>query len=316
MAAIQVYAYGGADQLTLGRIPRPEPGDGEALVRVRAAGVNPIDWKLREGVRRDVMPMRFPYVPGVDLAGVVEQVGPGVTTVRPGQEVFGRGAHGSYAEYALAPAQALASKPTTVGFDEAAAIPLGATTAWQGLFEQGHLEPGQRVLILGGAGGVGLFAVQFARWKGAEVIATASARNADFVRSLGAQTVIDYTTTPVADAARDVDLVFDTVGGAALAGVWPALKRAAPLVSIAGQADEAQARERDVRTARFSAQISGDLLGAFARLIDEGQVTVTVGATFPLGEARQAQELSQGGHGRGRIILPGFLPQGFVGQVE
>ncbi len=152
MAAIQVHAYGGADQLTLGRIPRPEPGDGAALVRVRAAGVNPIDWKLREGVRRDVMPMRFPYVPGVDLAGVVEQVGPGVTTVRPGQEVFGRGAHGSYAEYALAPAQALASKPTTVGFDEAAAIPLGATTAWQGLFDQGHLEPGQRVLILGGAG--------------------------------------------------------------------------------------------------------------------------------------------------------------------
>jgi len=200
-------------------------------------------------------------------------------------------------------AQALASKPTTVGFDEAAAIPLGATTAWQGLFEQGHLEPGQRVLILGGAGGVGLFAVQFARWKGAEVIATASARNADFVRSLGAQTVIDYTTTPVADAARDVDLVFDTVGGAALAGVWPALKRGGTLVSIAGQADEVQARERDVRTARFSAQISGDLLGAFARLIDEGQVTVTVGATFPLGEARQAQELSQGGHGRGRIIL-------------
>ncbi len=150
---------------------------------------------------------------------------------------------------------------------------------------------------------MGLFAVQFARWKGAEVIATASARNADFVRSLGAQTVIDYTTTPVADAARDVDLVFDTVGGAALAGVWPALKRGGTLVSIAGQADEAQARERDVRTARFSAQISGDLLGAFARLIDEGQVTVTVGATFSLGEARQAQELSQGGHGRGRIIL-------------
>lgn len=214
-AAIQVHAYGGADQLTLDQIPRPEPGDGEALVRVHAAGVNPIDWKLREGVRRDVMPMRFPYVPGVDLAGVVERVGPGVTVVRPDQEVFGRAAHGSYAEYAIAPAEALAPKPATVGFDEAATIPLGATTAWQGLFDHGHLEPGQRVLILGGAGGVGLFAVQFAHWTGAEVIATASARNADFVRALGAQTVIDYTTTPVADAARDVDLVFDTVGGEA-----------------------------------------------------------------------------------------------------
>ena len=303
MAAIQVHAYGGVDRLALDQIPRPEPQDGEVLVRVRAAGVNPADWKIREGWAKDVMPLRFPYVPGVDLAGVVEQVGPGVTTVRPGQEVFGGSVHGSYAAYALAPAPALALKPATVSFADAATIPAGATTAWQGLFDHGHLHPGQRVLILGGAGGVGLFAVQFARWKGAQVISTASARNADFVRSLGAQTVIDYTTARVADAVQDADLVFDTVGGEALAGVWPTLKRGGALVSIVGQPDEAQAHERGVRAVRFSAQISSDLLGTFARLIDEGQVTVTVGATFPLSEARQAQDLSQGGHSRGRIIL-------------
>ena len=303
MAAIQVHAYGGADQLTLDQIPRPAPQDGEVLVRVRAAGVNPVDWKIREGWMKDVMPLSLPYVPGIDLAGVVERVGPGVTTVRPGQEVFGRGVHGSYAAYALAAAEAVAPNPTTLSFDEAATIPLGATTAWQALFDQGHLEPGQRALILGGAGGVGLFAVQFARWTGAEVIATASARNAAFIRALGADTVINYTTTRVEDAVREVDLVVDTVGSEALAGVWPALKRGGALVSVAGRPDEARARERDVRVARFSAQISADLLGTVARLIDEGQVRVTVGATFPLGEARQAQELSQGGHGRGRIIL-------------
>lgn len=303
MAAIQVHAYGGADRLTLDQIPRPEPGDGEALVRVRAAGVNPIDWKLREGAMKDFMPMSFPYVPGVELAGVVERVGPGVTAVRPGQEVFGRAARGSYAAYALAPARDLAPKPAAVSFDEAAAIPLGATTAWQGLFDHGHLARGQRALILGGAGGVGHFAVQFARWTGAEVVATASARNADYVRALGAHTVIDYATTRVEDVARDVDLVFDTVGGAALAGVWPALKRGGALVTVAGRPDEARARALDVRASWFSAATSGDLLTTVARLIDEGQVRVTVGATFPLGEARQAQELSRGGHGRGRIIL-------------
>ena len=303
MAAIQVHAYGGADQLILDHIPRPEPQEGEVLVRVHAAGVNPIDWKIREGLLKDFAPMHFPYVPGTEIAGVVEQVGPGVTSVQVGQEVFGRSAHGSYAEYAVVPTQFLALKPASLSFGEAATIPVGATTAWQGLFDHGHLQPGQRVLILGGAGGVGLFAVQFARWKGAQVISTASARNVEFVRSLGAETVIDYATTRIADAVQDVDLVLDTVGGDAFASGWPALKRGGTFVTIAGQPDEAQARERGVQAARFSAGVSGELLSTFARLIDEGHVKVIVGATFPLSEARQAQERSQGGHGRGRIIL-------------
>jgi NADPH:quinone reductase-like Zn-dependent oxidoreductase len=301
--AIQVHAYGDADQLKLERIARPEPQEGEVLVRVYAAGVNPVDWKIRKGLLKDFLTLTFPYIPGADLAGVVEKVGPGVATFQPGQEVFGRSSQGSYTEYGLAPANALAQKPKTLSFDETATVPIGATTAWQGIFDHGNLQPGQRILILGGAGGVGLFAVQFARWKGAHVISTASTSNIDFVRSLGAETVVDYTKEHVEDVVHDVDVVFDTVGGQALAGVLPTLKRGGTLVTIAGQPDESKASELGVHAARFSAQVNTDLLNTFARLIDEGQVKVYVGATFPLSDAAQAQELSEKGHGRGRIVL-------------
>jgi NADPH:quinone reductase-like Zn-dependent oxidoreductase len=301
--AIQVHDYGDVDQLKLEQIPQPEPQEGEVLVRVYAAGVNPADWKIRGGLLKEFWPTTFPYVPGADVAGVVEKVGTGVTAFQPGQEVFGRSSNGSYAEYSIAPANALALKPKTLSFDEAATIPIGATTAWQGIFDHGNLQPGQRVLILGGAGGVGVFAVQFARWKGAHVISTASTSNVDFVRSLGAETVIDYTKTRLEDEIYDVDLVFDTVGGGALASTWPTLKRGGMLVSIAGQPDEAKARELGVRTDRFSSQVNSELLSTFAQLIDEGQIKVVSGVTFPLSEAGKAQELSQSGHGRGRIIL-------------
>ncbi len=219
--AIRVHAYGGPEQLKLEQLPRPVPQAGEVLVHVHAAGVNPIDWKLRAGFLKDFFPQSFPHIPGRDLAGIVEEVGPGVTTFQKGQAVFGQSANGSYTEYAVASVQTLALKPETISFDEAATIPVGATTAWQGLFDHGQLQSGQRVLILGAAGGVGLFAVQLARWKGAQVIGTASTANLDFVRSLGAETVIDYTTTAVERAVHDVDLVLDTVGGEALATVWP-----------------------------------------------------------------------------------------------
>lgn len=303
MKAIQVHGYGDADQLKLEQIAQPEPGEGEVLVRVHAAGVNPVDWKIRAGFMKDFRPLTFPYIPGFDIAGVVEKVGAGVTAFQSGQEVFGQSSRGAYTEYAVALVGMLALKPKNLSFDEAAAIPVGATTAWQALFDHGNLQPGQRVLILGGAGGVGLFAVQFAHWKGAHVISTASTRNVEFVRSLGAETVIDYTKTSVEDAVKDVDLVFDTVGGDALATVWPTIKRGGTLVAIAGQPDAAKANELSVHTASFSATVSSELLGTFAQLIDKGQVKVTLATTFPLNEAAKAQELSQSGHGRGRIVL-------------
>jgi len=303
MNAIQVHDYGDVNQLKLDLLARPEPRDGEVLVRVYAAGVNPMDWKFRSGMLKDFVPLNLPYVPGADLAGVVDKVGAGVTEFQPGQEVFGRSSNGSYAEYSIAPAKTLALKPKTLSFDEAATIPVGATTAWQGLFDHGNLQPGQRVLILGGSGGVGLFAVQFAKWKGASVISTTSTNNVDFVRSLGAETVIDYTKTNVEKEIHDVDLVFDTVGGNALASVLLTLKRGGTLVTIAGQPNEAKAQELGVKTTRFSAQVNSELLNTFAELIDDGQIKVVTGKIFQLNEAPQAQELSQSGHGRGRIIL-------------
>ena len=303
MNAIQVHDYGDANQLKLEQIAQPDPQEGEVLVRVHAAGVNPVDWKFRSGMLKNFVPLALPYVPGLDLAGVVEKVGAGVTGFQPGQEVFGRSPNGTYAEYSIAPANTLAPKPKTLSFDEAATIPVGATTAWQGIFNYGNLQRGQRVLILGGSGGVGLFAVQFARWKGAYVISTTSTNNVDFVRSLGAEIVIDYTKTSVEKEVHDVDLVFDTVGGSALTGVLLALKRGGTLVTIAGQPDEAKARALGVNIARFSAQVNTELLNTFAQLIDNDQIKPFVGATFSLSEASKAHALSESGHGRGRIVI-------------
>ena len=302
--AIRVHEYGGPERLQLDEIPKPVPHEGEVLVRVHTAGVNPIDWKIRAGLLKDVFPTPLPYIPGYDFAGVVEEVGPAVTEFQKGQAVFGQSpTYGTYAEYTVAPVNTVALKPETLGFDEAATISVGATTAWQGLFDHGKLEPGQRVLILGAAGGVGLFAVQFARWKGAHVIATASTRNIEFVRSLGAQEILDYTTVNVGDTVHDVDLVLNTVSGETLDTAWPTLKRGGTLVSIAGQPSEAKARELDVQAVNFSAQTTNDLMDTFAHLIDEGQVKVAVATRIPMSEAPKAHELSQSGHGRGRIVL-------------
>ncbi len=300
---IRVYNYGGPEELKLEQVPRPVPQAGEVLVRVHAAGVNPVDWKIRQGLLKDFRPMQFPYTPGSDIAGVVEEVGPGVTAFQQGQAVFGQGSRGAYAEYTLASIEALAPKPQKLSFDEAATIPIGATTAWQGLFDHGGLQTGQRALIQGAAGGVGMFAVQFAKWKGAYVIGTTSSTNVDFVRSLGAEAVIDYTSVSVERVIRDVDLVLDTVGGKVLEYSLQALKRGGTLVTIAGQPPAEKAQERGVHVVAFSARVSSELLRTFARLIDEGQLKVAVAQVFPLREAPQAHALSQRGHGRGRIVL-------------
>jgi NADPH:quinone reductase-like Zn-dependent oxidoreductase len=303
VGAIRVHTYGGPEELKFEQIALPVPHEDEVLVRVHAIGVNPVDWKIRAGWMKDFVPVQFPYIPGADFAGVVEAVGPGVTAFQPGQDVFGRGSQGTYAEYITVSVGTTALKPKSLSFAEAATIPVGATTAWQGLFDQGELQTGQRVLILGASGGVGLFAVQFARWKGAHVIATTSRKNIEYVSSLGAETVIDYTHTQVEDVVRDVDLVLDTVGGDALASVLPVLKRGGTLISIAGQPDEEKAKALNVRTGRFSAQVSGELLHTFVQLIDEGQIKTTVFKQYPLSQASHAHTLSESRHGLGRIVL-------------
>ena len=301
--AIRVHHYGGPDQLKLEQIARPVPQAGEVLIRVYAAGVAPAGWKTRQGLLKDLRPMQLPYIPGSALAGIVEEVGPGVTAFQRGQAVFGQSTKGTYTEYTTASVATLALKPETLSFDEAATLAGGATTAWQGLFEYGSLQTGQSVLIRGAAGGVGSFAVQFARWKGAHVIGTTSRANRDFVRSLGAETVIDYTSTPLEQVLHDIDLVLDTVGGETHERPWKVLKRGGILVSITGPLSQEKAQELDVHAVAFSNRPSAQLLQSLAQLIAEEHITVVLRKVFPLHEVRQAHELSQTGHGRVRIML-------------
>jgi NADPH:quinone reductase-like Zn-dependent oxidoreductase len=302
MRVIHVHRYDGPEQLKLEEKPRPEPQAGEVLLRVHAAGVNPIDWKIRQGLMRESRPVTFPYTPGIEVAGVVAEVGPAVTAFEIGQTVFGQIAEGGYAEYITASVEALALKPQTLSFVEAATVPVGATTAWRALFDHGRLTSGQRVLIQGAAGGVGLFAVQLAKWKSAQVIGTASTANLNYVRSLGADTIVDYTT-PVESVVQDVDLVLDGIGAENLSRSLAVLKPGGTLISIAGPPPQEQARVRDVRAAFIRNQYSRELLRTVTQLIDEGHLKVTAGKTFALSEVQQAHEYGQSSHGRGRIVL-------------
>lgn len=309
MRAVHFYAYGGPEQLVVEHVPRPAPQVGEVLVRVYAAGVNPIDWKIRKGFFKDVRPVPLPFTPGSELAGTVELLGPGVTTFEIGQAVYGRGAKGAYADYAVIPADSLAPKPRTISFDEAASVPVGARTAWLALFNLADLQAGQQVLVHGAAGGVGNYAVQLARWKGAHVIGTASFNNLEFVRALGAEIVIDYHTTPFEQVAHNVDVVVDPIGGETQERSWPLIKPGGMLVAVGHPPAEDLAAKHAVRTAstvldqRVPLRLSTEPLREISSLIESGLLLPQPGRVFPLEEAAQAQALSENGHGRGRIVL-------------
>ncbi|HEX6477981.1 MAG TPA: NADP-dependent oxidoreductase [Ktedonobacteraceae bacterium] len=305
MRAMQIHSYGGPEQLKLEETPRPAPQAGEVLVRVHAAGVNPIDWQILEGLMKDVKPLTFPFIPGIEVAGVVEAVGPGVTADLIGQAVLGQIAQGAYAEYVSVPVEVLALKPKTFSFIEAAAFPVGATIAWRALFDNGGLTSGQRVLIQGATSGMGVFAVQLAKWKGAQVIGTAStAANLDFVRALGADAVVDATTTPVERVVQDVDLVLQGGGAATLSSSLAALRRGGTLISNASlgpkEQEQVQARGVRVMTSRGATPVS---LETLSRLADEGYLKVPIGKTFSLSEVPQAHAYAQSGQGSGRFVL-------------
>lgn len=309
MRTVHFYAYGGPEQLVVEQVPRPAPQVGEVLVRVHAAGVNPIDWKIRKGLFKDVRPVPLPFTPGSELAGTVELLGSGVTAFEIGQAVYGRGAQGAYADYAVIPADSLAPKPHNISFDQAASVPVGARTAWFALFSLADLQAGQEVLVHGAAGGVGNYAVQLARWKGAHVIGTASFNNLEFVRSLGAEIVIDYHTTPFEQVAHEVDVIVDTIGGETQDRSWPLIKRGGILVAIGHPPAEEMAAKHGVRTVstvldqRVPPRISTEPLQEISDLIESGMLLPQPGKVFPLEEAAQAQALSETGHGRGRIVL-------------
>lgn len=318
MQAIRVHHYGAPDQLQPDTIPRPEPRAGELLVRVQAAGVLPMDCYIRQGGNPSAKTL--PYIPGTAFAGVVEAVGAGVTRFQVGQAICGRSPNGTYAEYTTALEQApapsraephliaarvipLAPKPASLSFAEAATLSGGATTAWTALLEDGGLQAGQRVLIHGAAGGVGLFAVQFAKWKGAYVIGTASTANVNFVRSLGADEVIDYTTTPFEEVAQDVDVVLDTIGGDTLLRSMHLVKRGGTVVSIVEVPPAELAESLGIRADINQVFPASEHLHQIVQLIDAGHMQPAIRQVFPLREAAHAHEMCETGHGRGRIIL-------------
>jgi NADPH:quinone reductase-like Zn-dependent oxidoreductase len=321
MHAIRVHHYGGPEVLKVELVPRPTPQEGEVLVRVHAAGVLPMETYIRRGYFPGVHPKSFPYTPGSAFAGVVEEVGPGVKSWQRGDAICGRSPHGTYAEYTVtttnpptlaanpighqvsAAVVPLAPKPKTLTFDEAATLSGGATTAWTSIFEDGNVQPGQRVLIHAAAGGVGLFAVQFAKWKGAQVTGTASAANLDFVHSLGAETVIDYNRTPFDDVAKEVDFVLDTIGGDTMLRSMKILKRGGTLVSIVDTPPADLAAELGVRASKNAVLPTSAHLRTIVQLIDEGHAKPAIRQIFSLQEAPAAHALCETGHGRGRIVL-------------
>jgi len=304
--AIRFHDYGGAEVLRFEEIEQPAPKDGEMLVRVHAASVNPVDWKIRDGLVRKRLNPQLPVIPGGDLSGEVAAVGPGVTDFRVGDPVFAMiGLLGAYAEHVTFKAAMAASKPATIDHVQAASVPLVGLTAWQALHEQADLRPGQRVFVLAAAGGVGGFAVQLARAAGAIVIASAAAKNADYVRGLGASEVLDYRIDSAAQYAGGVDLVMDLAGGDASIRALELLTPAGALVAIAAPSETLKERAAKLgrRVLALQGRPDGAQLAELASLIDAGKVTTTVAAVFPLAEAAAAQELSKLGRTRGKIIL-------------
>ena len=305
MKAIRIHDR--PDHLVYEDAPQPHPGPGEVLVRVRAAGVIANELKWNATYQTETGSPRTLPIPGRDLSGVVEEVGHGVASFTPGAEVYamlGYGRDGAEAYYTIALPAELAPKPHALDHVQAAAVPLSALTAWLALFEHARLEAGQTALIHGAAGGVGIFAVQLARWAGARVIATGSVRNRDFLRELGATEVIDYHTQRFEEVVHNVDVVFDTVGGETLARSWQVLKPGGVLVSVVSPQPPADVTKgHDARFAWFVVEPDRELLIQIGALIDAGQLRPIIDAVFPLAQARQAYERAAQGHPRGKIVL-------------
>lgn len=308
MRAVVAEHPGGPEVLELREVDRPRPGKTEVLVRVRAAGINPADWKSRASTGS---PEQFPAIFGYDVAGVIEEVGLGVTLYRPGDEVFGMPLFpkpaNAYAEYVVAPARHFVPKPAALSFEEAAGLPLAALTAWQGLVDTGKLEAGQRVLIHAAAGGVGHLAVQIAKSRGAYVIGTASAAKHDFVRALGADEVIDYQNSDFAEVLRDrpVDVVFDPIAGDYSNRSLQVLKDGGVLVSIlpVNEAATKEAEQRGIPAGFTLVEPDRLALTALVDLVERGELRVEIDSVFPLERAADAHRRGETNRASGKIVL-------------
>lgn len=302
MKTIEILKFGGPETLALEELPKPKAEKNHVSIKVIAAGVNPFDWKVREGYFPD---LSLPLIPGGEVSGIIEEVGEGVNQFKVGDKVFAilELGEGGYAEYCTADVSRVAPMPKTLNFIQAAAVPLTALTAWQVLFDVANLQPGQKILIHAAAGGVGTFAVQYAKWKGAYVIATASENNRQFLESLGIDEFIEYHNQNFEEILSDIDVVFDTVGGDAQKKSFKVLKKGGQLISIVQPPDQEEAQKCDVKAQMWIMKQSGDQLKQIGELIDQGKIKTFVDKIFPLKQANKAQEQSQTGHTRGKIVL-------------
>jgi NADPH:quinone reductase-like Zn-dependent oxidoreductase len=303
--AVRIHRFGGIETLEVDEVEPSMPDATEILVRVHAASVNPVDFKIRSGKYPAVNEDRLPYILGRDASGIVEKCGAGADAFKVGDAVFGIvGIHGGgYAQKVVMAQDAVAAKPANLDHVHAAAVPLAGQTAWQGLFRYGEVKSGQRILIHGGSGGVGHFAIQFAKAKGAHVTTTVSTANVEFVRGLGADVVIDYKKRPFEQVARDLDMVFDLIDGETRQKSWGVLKKGGILVTTLTEPSQQLARQHGVRATRYTVQSNGEELQEIAALLEAGKVKPVVSQTFPLDRAADALASVEHGHSKGKTVL-------------
>jgi NADPH:quinone reductase-like Zn-dependent oxidoreductase len=304
MKAIVVHEYGGPEVLKYEDVPRPEPKENEALVRVIAAGVNPVDALIRTGKYAKFFGTTLPLIPGYDIAGIVEKKGAKITKVKAGDSIYAYVLWGGgYAEYAVATEGEATAKPKSLNYIEAAAVPLVALTAWQALIDTAKLSAGQTVLIHGGSGGVGSMAIQIAKARGAKVIATASTSNQELLKQLGADVAIDYTKTKFEDVAKDVDVVLDSVGKDTLARSYGVVRKGGIIATLVAEPDQAELDKHGIRGAAISVKPNASELAEITKLIEEKKIKPVVSQVLPLTEAVKAQEQAATHHTRGKIVL-------------
>ena len=306
MKAVVIHEYGGPEVLKYEDVPQPEPKQDQLRIHVIAAGVNPVDGMIRSGMFDKEGHRAFPVILGGDISGVVERVGSNITKFKSGDPVFAYVSldnSGGYAQYAVVTEREAAPKPKSLTYVEAAAVPIVALTAWQALIDTAKLKAGQTVLIHGGSGGVGSFAIQIAKAHGAKVIATASTANQELLKQLGADVAIDYTKQNFENIAKDVDVVLDSIGKDTLARSYGVMKKGGIIVSLVARPDPAELEKHGIRGEALSVDPNSDELSEIGKLIDEKKINVIVSQTFPLSEARKAQEQVATGHTRGKIVL-------------
>ncbi|WP_394139738.1 NADP-dependent oxidoreductase [Cytobacillus oceanisediminis] len=308
MKAIIIEQYGTAEELKERKVPMPEMKDNQVLVEMHATSINPIDWKLRAGYLKNMLPFEFPIILGWDAAGVIAEVGDKVTSFKKGDRVFARPdttAHGTYAEYVAVDEKLLAKMPENASFEEAASIPLAGLTAWQCLVDFSEIKSGDKVLIHAGAGGVGSLAIQIAKSFGAHVASTASGKNKEFLKSLGVDHFINYREEDFEQVLDHYDIVVDTMGGEIQKKSMNVLKKGGKLVSIVSPPDENLAKDKDIKAGFLWLEPNGKQLSQLGEMIEQGKLKPLVGHTFPFTEQglKEAHELSESHHAKGKIAI-------------